>query len=66
MTDAFSKTITLELTPAQFARLQELQPDEAKIPQLARELISQSLRANMDRLPGRTTKPQQGRCHDFD
>ncbi len=66
MTVEFSKTITIELSPAQHAALLELQPDEAKLPQLARELVSQALRESMDSMPGRTTKPLQGRSHDSD
>lgn len=66
MTGEFSKTIIIEITPTQHAALLELQPDEAKLPQLARELVSQALRESMDSMPGRTTKPLQGRIHDSD
>ena len=57
MTVEFQKTITVELTPSQYALLLELQADETKLPQLARELISQALRDGMDSMPGRKTKP---------
>ena len=64
MTVEFQKTITVELTPSQYALLLELQADETKLPQLARELISQALRDGMDSMPGRKTKPVQGGAHD--
>lgn len=54
---ADGRKIELELTPDQYERLLALQPDAAKLPELARELVSRALREGMDHIPGRKTKP---------
>lgn len=59
-----NKAIEIELNQSQLECLLQLQPDEALMPQLAREIISQALRASMGSMPGRKTKPVKGGGHD--